>query len=676
MWFLNALYDQCRISEKPTKHPKSRPKSQSKSLIRTKPKPKTKLDIPSSIESRNKEVKIRADQRNFNHQQQKITEVAAKVAALAKRQELEQAKKLELESIRKRENETRREAALKKREELQNKKLQSIKQSKNKFDNLPPKPKRVIQTFESKRIARKELESAVFEIFRPRREIMQKVSVRKAFSGWVLHTMNMRILSGKIRGVIQFKSEHRIFMEWLKKARESRAVKETEFYKKEVVTKAKVEEFRGKSLVKKCFRTWRSVVSLEIGKRELQVERESTRNKIDSVLEALTKPRILKVRSDKFKNDKGKSDSARSETKGLNLNLTSLTDTTLFLTQLENSKFHKNSKPAKPSHSEKLVMIQQRKIIHEQKQLIEHLKKQKPGKISPDGDSRQIHSSTSSSRTNTTKRDSKPRSSTSTKTPKFLSDMEKRQFERNERIQNLKQARELKAKKIEEENKKREAEAIQKAEEIKISEIKSKKKKLAEERAKLESKKSRMKWEKEKMLEVNIFREKWLKKRGVGIFKKTIQQKREKMCIAKRHFILTKKKKVVSSWKMTTEESLEKSFDVMRVHYQTKIQKKCLLNWKNINYRVEVMTRQAERISKKRLKTNCLTAWRDFNEEQQMVSFRKVESCKQLFDRVLLKRVFSGWRSYRTKEKEEVKKAERIEHLCKKVSEFLPDFKY
>lgn len=127
---------------------------------------------------------------------------------------------------------------------------------------------------------------------------------------------------------------------------------------------------------------------------------------------------------------------------------------------------------------------------------------------------------------------------------------------------------------------------------------------------------------------------------------------------------------------MTTEESLEKSFDVMRVHYQTKIQKKCLLNWKNINYRVEVMTRQAERISKKRLKTNCLTAWRDFNEEQQMVSFRKVESCKQLFDRVLLKRVFSGWRSYRTKEKEEVKKAERIEHLCKKVSEFLPDFKY
>jgi len=179
----------------------------------------------------------------------------------------------------------------------------------------------------------------------------------------------MRILSGKIKGVFQFRLENRIFMKWLKVARERKSLKEEESYKKRLVVAGKVDEFRENKIKKSCFDNWRKVVRIEVEKRKLEVEREKTKHKIDNVLEGLLKPKILrkKVKTAEKQDD-------------LKLNLSEITGNTSPNSQ---PKFTK-----KPTHSEKMVMVQQRKIIHEQKQLIEHLKKQKKQHSpTPSGDS-------------------------------------------------------------------------------------------------------------------------------------------------------------------------------------------------------------------------------------------------------------------------------------------------
>ena len=193
---------------------------------------------------------------------------------------------------------------------------------------------------------------------------------------------------------------------------------------------------------------------------------------------------------------------------------------------------------------------------------------------------------------------------------------------------------------------------------------------------KLELKKERIKWEKEKMVEVKIFKEKFLKKRGLFLFKKLVEMKRDKEKMVVRYRIMELKHKVSDKWKIFAENRLEEEFQTMRIYYETRLVHKCLLKWKERNRRIEIMTKQADRLAKKNLKKNCLIAWRDFNENCQIRNFRNQGLCKDLFDRVLLKRVLAGWKRVKIEQQEQIKKQERIEHLCKKVSEILPDFSY
>lgn len=280
--------------------------------------------------------------------------------------------------------------------------------------------------------------------------------------------------------------------------------------------------------------------------------------------------------------------------------------------ELEPAKKQEIEPELQPS-ANKQTIINQRRIINEQKRLIELLEKEKTKNQKIEAFQSKNAGSSGNDANNLPSVSDRPKSvskniRTDEKSTTFYQTMQEKAKSRNERIKKMQEER--KQRQLEqglERQSKLEQEKIKLEEEKKLA-AKQRLEEIKREREKMKLKKINQQVYQENCLIAEKFYIENLKKRVVRKMRAMVEVGRKNELKAEKFYRESRKRQVIDAWRNLVEESLEKKYQDMRKYYQTKLIAFCFNFWKDVNRRNEIVDFQANRHYERTLRIG-FTLW-------------------------------------------------------------------
>ena len=475
------------------------------------------------------------------------------------------------------------------------------------------------------------------KIFRSSIQHQQLGLKRKCFNAWLLFTVDLKISTGKLIGILQLKRQYSIFSNWhiLAKKRSAKTLQKILCLEQQKFSSA--ESFRINSLLKSCISAWRFQARQTRYEKQLESRKLKNSNQINSVLTSLMKPKIHK-KTEVIQNiDKNE----------LKLNLGTISISTE----------QNNRDKTLPRKTNSYILAQQRKIINEQRNIIQRMK------TNPEIETTLIQNK-------------RPISAPVLAPPKKFLEMQKRAEERKKRLDELKDARKKRQMEQEKEKERKIKEEEKIEEEKRKDEARQKKMKILMEKQRIQKRQEEIKIYNENLKIALAFYEKLLKKRTIKCLQTVVMKSNNFEKLAIESFQRRLLQKSIFAWKNELNNVQEVIFQKYLLYHDNYLLQTCLSKWKNVQERNELMIKQAEKHYNRNLSHKVLLVWADFNENVQKENFRKLKRAESHYRYYLIKHSFLAWKRWKQNEEELVLKEKRMQQLCSRVTEILPDFTF